>query len=212
MQSWAPFKRCSWAFRRTWVVSRGDIRSLQDKSRTLGVQLRNRRLADDGLREFLHHTVIAPGLAHAICQGPVNSTFLKSVHELNRIHADVHDKEPREWSCNAPPSETVAGQEMQEHVQTLRLVAVSRIRDYFLSQMALLRRPQTNVRMIQVHGLLKYADLQDFLEEAAPEVAMEIYNVYVESMGKVRELILLSCHGQIFSFSMDSPHTCLFYL
>jgi hypothetical protein len=166
----------------------GDIRSLQDKSRTLGVQLRNRRMADDGLREFLRHIVIAPGLAHAICRGPVNTTFLQSVHELNRINADVHDKEPKEWSCDTPPSQTVAGHEMKDHVHKLRLVAVSRIRDYFLGQIALLRRPQTNVRMIQVHGLLKYADLQDFLDEASPEVAIEIYNVYVESMGKVRIL------------------------
>jgi hypothetical protein len=107
---------------------------------------------------------------------------------LNRINADVHDKEPKEWSCDTPPSQTVAGHEMKDHVHKLRLVAVSRIRDYFLGQIALLRRPQTNVRMIQVHGLLKYADLQDFLDEASPEVAIEIYNVYVESMGKVRIL------------------------
>ena len=85
------------------------------------------------------------------------------------------------------------GHEMQEHVEKLRLVAVSRIRDYFLSQMALLRRPQTNVRMIQVHGLLKYADLQDFLQEASPDTALEIYQVYVESMGKV-SLQYTLCH------------------
>ena len=169
----------------------GDIRSLQEKSRTLGVQLRNRRMADDGLREFLQHVLIAPGLAQTICSGPVNTTFLQSIHELNRIYADVYEKEPKEWSCDTPPSETVAGSEMQEHVEKLRQVAVIRIRDYFLSQMALLRRPQTNVRMIQVHGLLKYADLQDFLVEASPDVAKEIFNVYVESMGKVCAIVRL---------------------
>ena len=51
--------------------------------------------------------------------------------------------------------------------------------------MALLRRPQTNVRMIQVHGLLQYAYLQDFLTEANPQIATEIWNVYLESMSKV---------------------------
>lgn len=182
----------------------GDIRSLQEKSRTLGVQLRNRRMADDGLREFLQHVVIAPGLAQTICRGPVNSTFLQSIHELNRIHANVHDKEPREWACHTPPSETVSGKEMQEHVEKLRQVAVTRIRDYFLSQMALLRRPQTNVRMIQVHGLLKYADLQDFLQEAAPEVATEIYHVYVESMGKVRLVVMY----RYTSFCCPSSNQC----
>lgn len=164
----------------------GDIRSLQDKSRTLGVQLRNRRMADDGLKEFLQHIVIPPALAHAICRGPVNTTFLQSIHELNRIYQNVHDTSPQEWSCSLPPAQTIAGEEMRVHVQKLRLVAVRRIREYFLGQMALLNSPQTNVRMIQVHGLLKYADLQDFLQEASLEIATEIYNVYVESMGKVR--------------------------
>ena len=50
--------------------------------------------------------------------------------------------------------------------------------------MALLRRPQTNVRMIQVHGLLRYAALQDFLEDASPPIASEMLNVYLESMNK----------------------------
>jgi len=162
----------------------GDIRNLQEKSRTLGIQLRNRRKAEEGLRHYLEHIVIAPALTNAICRGPVNSTFLESVHELNTIYEDVHGTEPQSWSCDKVPSQTRAGQEMQDHVRKLRLVAVSRTRDYFLAQMQLLRKPNTNVRMIQVHGLLKYADLQDFLYEASPEIASEVFNVYMESMGK----------------------------
>lgn len=164
----------------------GDIRNLQDKSRTLGIQLRNRRHAEEGLRGYLQHIVIAPNLVHTVCRGPVNDVFLAAVRDTNRIYRDVHDGEPRDWSCGAAPSRTVAGHEMQDHVHKLRLVAVSRTRDYFLAQMALLRRPQTNVRMIQVHGLLKYAELQDFLEDGSVQIATEIFNVYVESMRKVR--------------------------
>eukprot|EP00545_Synedropsis_sp_CCMP1620_P000005 CAMPEP_0119008730 /NCGR_PEP_ID=MMETSP1176-20130426/3894_1 /TAXON_ID=265551 /ORGANISM="Synedropsis recta cf, Strain CCMP1620" /LENGTH=773 /DNA_ID=CAMNT_0006961119 /DNA_START=45 /DNA_END=2362 /DNA_ORIENTATION=- len=175
----------------------GDIRNLQDKSRSLGIQLRNHRHAEDGLRVFLEHVVIAPNLVHAICKGPVNDYFLRCVHELNRIHLDVHDGTPQDWSCGAAPSRTVAGQEMQEHVQKLRLVAVSRVRDYFLAQMAALRRPQTNVRMIQVHGLLKYADLQDFLEDASAEISSEMYHVYVESMSKTLYALFRTYQAQL---------------
>jgi hypothetical protein len=162
-----------------------DIRNLQEKSKTLGIQLKNRRNAEEGLRGFLEHIVVAPNLAYAICRGPVNTTFLQSVEELNRIYRDVHDKTPQDWACDTPPSQTVSGLEMQDHVYKLRLVAVSRVRDYFMSQMALLRRPQTNVRMIQVHGLLKYDALMDFVAEASPEIATEIYTVYTDSMSKV---------------------------
>jgi Vps52 / Sac2 family len=70
----------------------------------------------------------------------------------------------------------------------LKILPFFTCREYFLAQMALLRRPQTNVRMIQVHGLLQYAYLQDFLTEANPQIATEIWNVYIESMSKVSHL------------------------
>ena len=183
----------------------GDIRNLQDKSRSLGIQLRNRRHAEGGLRDFLNHIVIAPNLVHTICRGPVNEKFLRSVQELNNIHRDVHDTKPRDWSCGMAPCRTVAGREMQTHVHKLRLVAVSRIRDYFLAQMAMLRRPQTNVRMIQLHGLLKYAELQDFLETASPEIASEIYKVYVESMSKTLYALFRTYQAQL--LQLDATKT-----
>ncbi|CAB9507321.1 protein sorting-associated protein 52 homolog [Seminavis robusta] len=162
----------------------GEIRSIQDKSRVLAVQYGNRKLAEDGLGQFLSHIVIAPNLAQAITSGPINRVFVEAVREMNTIYQNVHDTKPQPWSANKPPSQTTAGKEMQIHVYKLRCVAVTRVRDYFLTQMALLRRPQTNVRMIQVHGLLQYAYLQDFLTEANPQIAQEIFNVYIESMSK----------------------------
>ena len=116
----------------------GDIRKLQDTSKQLGIQLNNRKGAESGLRSFLQHIVLSPQLTHTICKGPVNAEFQNSVKELVQIHHDAHDETPQEWSCNLPPAQTVAGKEMQNHVQQLRLVAVSRIRDYFLQQMTLI--------------------------------------------------------------------------
>ena len=162
----------------------GEIRQLQEKSRSLDVQVKNRKESEKGIREFLSHIVIAPNMAHAISTGPVNPSFLQAVQELNQIHRDCRDTERREWSCNHAPGDTTAGIEMQGKVETLRLLAVRRIRDYFLEQISLLRKPQTNVRMIQVHGLLKYSALQDFLHEASPDIASEILSVYLESMSK----------------------------
>ena len=167
----------------------GDIRSIQEKSRVLAVQYGNRKQAEDGLGNFLSHVVIAPNLAQAITSGPVNKVFLDAVREMNQVYQNVHDSKAQTWSANIPPSQTVAGREMQSHVYKLRCVAIARIREYFLAQMAMLRRPQTNIRMIQVHGLLQYAYLQDFLVEAHPEIANEMFNVYVESMSKVCRLI-----------------------
>jgi hypothetical protein len=53
------------------------------------------------------------------------------------------------------------------------------------------------VRTIQVHGLLKYAALQDFLHQACPELATEIYNVYFESMSKTLQQLLRTYPRQL---------------
>jgi vacuolar protein sorting-associated protein 52 len=175
----------------------GDIRKLQETSKQLGIQLQNRKAAETGLRQFLQHVVLSPQLAHAICKGPVNAIFQASVKELIQIHHDTHEAAAQDWSCQQPPVMTVAGKEMQSHVQQLRLVAVSRIRDYFLLQMVSLRKPQTNIRIIQSHGLLQYADLYDFLVTASPDIAKEIFTVYTESMSKTIYALFRTYQAQL---------------
>lgn len=183
----------------------GEIRSIQEKSRVLAIQYGNRKKAEDGLGEYLSHVVIAPNLVQSIASGPVNRTFLEAVREMNQVFQSSHNNKPQAWSANMPPSQTVAGREMQTHVYKLRCVAIARIREYFLAQMALLRRPQTNVRMIQVHGLLQYAYLQDFLAEANVTIASEIFNVYVESMSKTLYTLFRTYQSQL--LQLDSTRS-----
>jgi hypothetical protein len=175
----------------------GDIRQLQDTSKKMGVQLTNRQASTEGLRSFLSHIVLSPQLAQAIAKGPVNPLFLQSIKELEQIYKDCHDTTPKEWSCGEAPSSTVAGNEMQSHVEQLRLVAVSRVREYFLQQMQSLRKPQTNIRMIQSHGLVQYADLYDFLVDLAPDIANEIFKSYTDSMSKTLYALFRTYQAQL---------------
>jgi hypothetical protein len=140
----------------------------------------------------LDRIVISPNLAQVIMHGPVDKTYMACVAELLKKYAYVHDQKYDEdededdpsfaISGGIPPSRTVAGADMKHHISKLRLVAVGRVRDYFLLKIAELRRPKTNVRMIQLNSLLKYVDLMDFLADASPECYGQIKRVYVESM------------------------------
>lgn len=175
----------------------GDIRELQETSKRLGVQLHNRKAAATGLRDFLGRIVLSPHLVNTVVKGPVNAQYQQAVRELVRLYDDTHDRQPQDWSCGEPPADTVAGREMQGHVEQLRLVAVSRLRDYFCQQMALLRRPQTNIRILQSHGLLHYADLYGFLMDASPPTAQELYRVYTESMAKTLYALFRTYQAQL---------------
>lgn len=184
----------------------GDIKSLQDQSRTLSVQLKNRRDAELGLRGFLERIVVPPQLADTICTGGVDDRFVDCVRELEEKYSYVHlgkSTDPAELelmertSSGIPPATTVAGKEMQAHILKLRLTAVVRSREYFLAKIAELARPRTNVRMIQVNQLLRYGDLNDFLLTAAPDVYQEVRDVYIESMGKTLHALFRTYAAQL---------------
>ena len=175
----------------------GDIRQLQETSKTLGIQLHNRKAAALGLRDFLKRMILNPNLVNTIVKGPVNADFQEAIQELSQLYKDTHEMTPQDWACGEAPANTVAGKEMQAHIQQLRLVAVSRIREYFYQQMALLRKPQTNIRILQSHGLLHYADLYEFLMDAAPEIAQELYKVYTESMAKTLYALFRTYQAQL---------------
>ena len=175
----------------------GDIRQLQETSKTLSIQLTNRKAAAMGLRDFLGRIVLSPHLVNTIVKGPVNAEFQQAIRELIQLYKDTHDVTPQDWSCKEPPASTVAGKEMQHHIRQLRLVAVSRIRDYFYQQMILLRKPQTNIRILQSHGLLHYADLYEFLLDASPETAQELFRVYTESMAKTLYALFRTYQAQL---------------
>jgi len=191
----------------------GDIRQLQDQSRSLAVQVDNRRDAEEGLRLFLERIVVPPNLAHVICRGEVDEIFLECVKDLEEKFAYVqlteHNLNDHDCSdpglissAGIPPASTVAGKEMVEHLSKLRLQAVDRTRAYFLKVMKQLRRPKTHVRMIQSHALLKYEYLVDFLLVASPVIHAELRDVYVESMSRTLHSLFRTYHKQLLLLDM----------
>lgn len=175
----------------------GDIRKLQETSKKLGIQLHNRKAAAMGLRDFLGRIILSPHLVNTIVKGPVNDQFQEAIGELIQLYADTHEETKQDWACGESPADTVAGKEMQAHIGQLRLVAVSRIRNFFYKQMTLLRKPQTNIRILQSHGLLHYAKLYDFLMDASPDIAQELFKVYCNSMSKTMYALFRTYQAQL---------------
>lgn len=175
----------------------GDIRKLQETSKRLGIQLHNRKAAAMGLRDFLGRIILSPHLVNTIVKGSINYQYQEAIQELVQLYRDTHEKNKQDWSCGESPADTVAGKEMQAHIRLLRLVAVSRIRDFFYKQMTLLRKPQTNIRILQSHGLLHYANLYDFLMDASPNIAQELFKVYCSSMSKTMYALFRTYQAQL---------------
>ena len=173
----------------------GDIRHLQDQSRTLGVKLRNRKHAELGIRQYLQRSLLEPSLADTICRASVDANFVEAVLQMERkyqITSMPQQEQEQGGEPNIPSS-----LELKQHLYKLRLVATSHVRSYFLSKIAETRRPKTNVRMIQQNSLLKYVPLMEFLLEAAPDFYAEVKDVYVESMGKTLHALFRTYAAQL---------------
>jgi hypothetical protein len=159
----------------------GDIKSLQEQSRTLGYKLQNRKDAEDQLKNYLMRIIIPPSLAAMICSGNMSQDFILAVQELERKYQYVHSRDVL-FSQGMKPDQTPSGNEMKQYITQLRHKAIARIRQYFLQTFSQLRKPKTNVRMIQINSLLKYTPLMEFLLDAKVEMYNEVRNVYIESM------------------------------
>ena len=182
-----------------------EIKHLQSESLSLNVKLRNRRTVEDGLRDFLEHIVMPPDMVESICSAEVNDSYLEYVVALNsKLHYAQDDVTlQQESSLGIAPSETVAGQEVVPELEKLRLKAVAKVREYMLQKIGELRKPKTNVQIIQKTALLKYHHLMEFLMEKAPEVAEEVRTTYVDSMGRTLHALFKAYHSQLSKLDME---------
>lgn len=83
-------------------------------------------------------------------------------------------------------------------LENLRAKAVTRCREYLLARIYSLRRPKTNVSIIQHNILLKFAPLVSFLQNHGQEVYKEVRHSYIDTLAKV-----LSTHLRQYLSDLD---------
>ena len=78
-----------------------------------------------------------------------------------------------------------AFKEMTKQTKELKSKAVSRVREWLLTNINLLKKPQTNLQQIQSSVLLKYRSFYEFLAEVDPDVSAEVVDSYSSTMDKL---------------------------
>eukprot|EP00958_Prasinococcus_capsulatus_P017996 scaffold2075_cov444-Prasinococcus_capsulatus_cf.AAC.4 len=154
-----------------------EIRLLQEQSLTMSVKLRNRKAAEVKLGKFIEDLVIPPDLIRGILESEVTEDFVERLQLLDRKLHFV-DKNPM-------AKEAVASQDVKLELDRLKAKAVAKSREFLLHKFLTLRKPKTNVQILQQNVLLKYNYLCLFLRSHAPEIYAEVQGTYVETMNKV---------------------------
>ena len=134
-----------------------EIRHIQEQSSSLNVKLKNRRALHERLSVFAENIAIPPALIDTVLDAPVDEHFLPCLTLLHRKLTFVRTNEEAQRSQ--------AYQEVAPELAKLESRAVSKVRACLFDQIAVLKRPKTNIQIIQQNKLLRLRGLVTFLKQ-----------------------------------------------
>lgn len=154
-----------------------DIKILQEKSMDMGLKLKNRKVAESKLAKFVEDIIVPPRMIDIIVDGEVNDEYMRTLEILSKklkfVEADSLVK-----TSNAL-------KDVQPELEKLRQKAVSKVFEFIVQKLYALRKPKTNIQILQQSVLLKYRYLMSFLKEHGKEIYNEVRAAYIDTMNKV---------------------------
>lgn len=153
-----------------------EIRMLQGDSLQMNMKLRNRRALQSLMSEYVNSVVVSPMLVKQISEEEINEAYLDYLSELNRKLDHVKQQEMQKLPSCAQST---------PQLENLRTKAVSRIKDFLLQKINTLKKPRTNLQILQRNVLVKFKFFTQFLSEHHAAVAKEVQQHYVDTMSAV---------------------------
>lgn len=179
----------------------GEIKSLQDQSVGMSVKLRNRKAAEARLGTFVETLTVPPELIRAVVEDDVSEDYLKHLVELDRRLAHI------DAAVDAKDAAAVA--DVQPELARLRAAAAKKARDFLMQKLYSLRKPKTNIQIIQQNVLLRFKYLVTFLRVHAPEILTEVRACYVETMSRVLRQALQGYASSLSRLQQNMPRDLL---
>lgn len=153
-----------------------EIRILQGDSMQMNMKLRNRRALQSLMNEHVGSVVVSPQLVRSICEEEINENYLEVLSELNKKLDHVKQSEMQKLpSCAQSTPE----------LEKLRTKAVARIKDFLLQKINALKKPKTNLQILQRNVLVRFKFFCQFLAEHHSGVADEVKQHYVTTMSAI---------------------------
>jgi hypothetical protein len=126
----------------------------------------------------------------------VNEVYLEYLVELHKKIQYVTQR----------PDDIAAKRDVEPELDKLKLKAVAKIREFLLNKVYSLRKPKTNVQIIQQNILIKYKYLTRFLIKYSPETALELRDAYTSTLSAVRGVVV-HCSMTPYAANSSTPTT-----
>ncbi|KAF8404019.1 hypothetical protein HHK36_008895 [Tetracentron sinense] len=167
-----------------------EIKSLQEKSMDMGLKLKNRKVAELKLSRFVEDIIVPPRMVDIIVDGEVNDEYMRTLEILSKKLKFV-EVDPMVKSSKAL-------KDVQPELERLRQKAVSKVFEFIVQKLYALRKPKTNIQILQQSVLLKYKYVVFFLKEHGKEIYVEVRGAYIDTMNKV-----LSAHFRAYIQALE---------
>ncbi|PIA44169.1 hypothetical protein AQUCO_01700052v1 [Aquilegia coerulea] len=168
-----------------------EIKSLQEKSMDMGLKLKNRKVAELKLARFVEDIIVPPRMVDIIVDREVNDEYMRTLEILSKKLKFV-EVDPMVKSSKAL-------KDVQPELERLRQKAISKIFEFVVQKLYSLRKPKTNIQILQQSVLLKYKYAILFLKEHGKEVYTEVRGAYIDTMNKV----VLSAHFRAYIQALE---------
>ncbi|KAI3821360.1 hypothetical protein L1987_08926 [Smallanthus sonchifolius] len=167
-----------------------DIKILQEKSLDMGLKLKNRKVAESKLAKFVEEIIVPPRMIDIIVDGEVNDEYLRTLEILSKKLKFVE--------VDSMVKTSNALKDVQPELERLRQKAISKVFEFMIQKLYALRKPKTNIQILQQSILLKYKYAISFLKEHGKEIYNEVRAAYTDTMNKV-----LSAHFRAYIQALE---------
>ncbi|XXG58298.1 hypothetical protein AAC387_Pa04g0641 [Persea americana] len=167
-----------------------EIKSLQEKSMDMGLKLKNRKVSELKLARFNEDIIVPPRMVDIIVDGEVNDEYMRTLEILSKKLKSVE--------VDPMIKTSIALKDVQPELERLRQKAVSKVFEFIVQKLYALRKPKTNIQILQQSVLLKYKYVVLFLKEHGKEVYTEVRGAYIDTMNKV-----LSAHFRAYIQALE---------
>eukprot|EP01018_Ginkgo_biloba_P025458 Gb_30516 [translate_table: standard] len=154
-----------------------EIKTLQEKSMGMGLKLKNRRVTELKLARFIEDIVVSPKMVDTIVDGEVNEEYVRTLQMLSKKLKFVE--------VDSMAKTSAALKDVEPELERLRQKAVSKGSEFIVQKLYALKKPKTNIQILQQNVLLKYKYIVVFLKEHGKEVYNEVHSAYIDTMNKV---------------------------
>ncbi|MEW5309332.1 MAG: hypothetical protein WDW38_001227 [Sanguina aurantia] len=166
-----------------------EIRTLQIQSNSMSTKLKNRRAAECKLGSFVEHITISEDLVHNVLEHEINEDYLEYLLLL--------DKKLKFVSEDETAASSQAKRDLDPALQKLRIKALAKVREFLLQKVYQLKRPKTNVQIIQTSVLLKFRHFCRFLRQHGPDMYEEVRGDHMFQLGERASVLNASSQAAI---------------